>query len=92
MSGKHAVAALVLVLVFSIALMAYTKMALERLAACGANPVCHVAVVWEYTLVVITAVIALLIAVDAVLRLGEVSGKRISIYCCAAAGRMGERA
>jgi len=92
MSGKHVVAALVLVLLFSVALVAYTKAALERLALCGANPVCHVAVVWEYTLVVVTAVIALLVAVDAVLRLCKVSGKRISIYCCAAADRIGERA
>ena len=73
------------------ALMLYTKAELDKLRRCGADPLCQLAVVWEYTLVVIVAVLFILVLVDVVLRLGEPSEGRLSLYprtaYCRAGGR-----
>jgi hypothetical protein len=88
---KSAVAAFVTVLLSFAALMLYTRGVLDRMRACGADPLCQLSIVWEYTLVVIVAVLFILVLVDVVLRLGEPSERRLSLYPHAAHCRAGGR-
>ena len=69
MGWRSAAAAFIIVLLSFAALVLYTRHALERLRECGANPLCQLSVVWEYTYIVIVAVLVVLILVDVVLRL-----------------------
>ena len=91
MGWKSTVAALVTVLLSFAALMLYTKAELEKLRRCGADPLCQLSIVWEYTLVVIVAVLFVLILIDVTLRLGEPSERRLSLYPRAAHWRTGGR-
>jgi hypothetical protein len=81
---KSAAAAFIIVLLSFAALVLYTRHALERIRACGADPLCQLSIVWEYTLVVIAAVLLVLILVDVILRLGEAPRRELSLYPYAA--------
>ena len=92
MGWKSTVAALVIVILSFTALMLYTRSALGKLRQCGADPLCQLSMVWEYTLVVIVAVLLILVLVDVVLRLGEQSERKLSLYPYAACISTGGRA
>ena len=92
MGWKSATAAFIIVLLSFAALMLYTKSALERLRGGGADPLCQLNVVWEYTLVVIVAVLFVLVLVDVILRLGEAPRRELSLYHYAAYYSAGGRA
>ena len=66
------------------ALMLYTMRALERIRECGADLLCQLNVMWEYTLVVMVAVLFVLMLVDVILRLGEAPRRELSLYHYAA--------
>lgn len=92
MGWKSVAVALLIVLLSFAALVLYTRRELEKLRACGADPLCQLAVVWEYTLTVIPAVLLILILVDVVLRLGEAPKRELSLYPYAALQYTGGKA
>jgi hypothetical protein len=77
---KTTVAALMIVMASFIALVLFTKAELGKLGACGADPLCQLSVVCEYTLVVVLAVSIVLVLVDAVIQLGGQPERKLSLY------------